>query len=171
LERNIILVRDGDKVIGFKTSFDRTKAEGFNDILVEAILESTDCGEVILRIIEFFAINRSRLAEKPEILSIWLENLLEESAGTVKKKIVRNLYAKLGIENVEAESRDFPRIIRGAHNEYMKMAYRIRDELRVKIDYRGRIYVPKKVRRKLKIKEGSTLSVKEEEGDLRILTS
>jgi len=43
--------------------------------------------------------------------------------------------------------------------------------IRTRMDYRGRIYIPKKTRRKLGIREGDVLYVTLEENQLKVVTS
>ena len=94
---------------------DKSKIERFNTILVESILESIDFGEVVLRFLELFTpVRRDEIAEKPEVFASELENLFGESAGIIEKRIVKNLYAKLGIKFQETAGRNFSDYIKGA---------------------------------------------------------
>lgn len=80
----------------------------FNDLVVESFLESMCFGEVVLRFLELnSAVRRDELAEKPEAFASQLEGLFGDGAKMVEERMIRNLYAKLGVEYAVEEKRPF----------------------------------------------------------------
>jgi len=93
----------------------------FNSLVIDSFLECVEFGGVILRFLELnSSFRRDELTEKPELFAKELEDLLGDGAKIIEERIIRNLYAKIGIEYVEKEGYTFSDYIKCAYQEFLK---------------------------------------------------
>jgi len=102
-------------------SLEESKAERFNSLLIEVILECVEFGEVVLRFLELNSpFRREEVAEKPELFAREIEDLLGDCSKITLERIIQSLYAKLGIENARIKDGTFSECIKTAFKEYFK---------------------------------------------------
>jgi hypothetical protein len=93
----------------------REAKKGFNDLVVESLLESMDFGEVVLHFLELKSpIKRDEIADKPEQFAKELEDLFGDGAKIILEKVTKILYAKIGMEYAKKEGYTFSDYIKEA---------------------------------------------------------
>jgi len=94
----------------------------FNTILVEAILEGIDFGEVVLRFLELnFNLERDKIAETPELFAYALEKTLGPwMAEIFERNILRILCERISIEYPDIEDLTFAEEVKRAYEKYLK---------------------------------------------------
>jgi len=105
------------------TNEKRIKAERkFNRILIQAILEGLDFGEIILCFIELNSqVKRSQIGEKPELFAEKLEEIFGSwTADIFEERILRTLCMKIGIEYSRIEDLTFSKSVKKAFREFLK---------------------------------------------------
>ncbi|RJS84690.1 hypothetical protein CW706_03435 [Candidatus Bathyarchaeota archaeon] len=94
----------------------------FNRILIQAILEGLDFGEIVLRFMELNSqVKRSEMGEKPELFAEKLEEVFGSwTANIFEERILRILSMKIGIEYSSIEDFNFSKAVKKAFREFLK---------------------------------------------------
>jgi len=92
----------------------------FNDILLEAIFEGLDFGEVVLRFMELNSdLDRSRIAEEPELFAEELKKTFGPwMAHIFEKNILQLLCMKTRIDYRDIEGLTFSEAVKKAFKKY-----------------------------------------------------
>ena len=102
--------------------------KGFNEILVESIIEGLDFGEVVLRFIELnSSVRREEITQNPQLFAQELENLYGTRMGDIfEERILRILCKKIGIEYSKIENYTFQKSVNKAFQEYLNLKHAAR---------------------------------------------
>jgi len=100
--------KGGKNIAENANSREREKMSRLNMLLINAICESLNFGEVILHFIELNAsLNRDEIVYKPEAFARELEKIFGDSSSMILETIVRKLYASLGMKIREGKKLSF----------------------------------------------------------------
>ncbi len=97
------------------------KRREFTKLLLESINEAFSFSRVLLHFLEISSsLDINKIMEDPDKLTTGLRSLFEEGAEVIERRIIENLYSKLGINPISHGRQDFSEAIKKAYKRYVE---------------------------------------------------